>query len=368
MCGNPGHAGAAACDNDPHRETFRAVLLAQGQELRGQGDRRQLVHPRVQALPVRPLVLWARDEVVDRAVVLAVYREEPAATKPQEPRADWRPDGLAELWRAALLGDVPEEIAAELDKAVSVLEETEMQVKRVAARGTSSDFHAAQVVRVLDDRLRPPSGTCAPLSHQGCLRRPQSRARVVTATPEAFSPTGEEGRMPGAGAVQPAITERPWSRRRRLPSTSGGTDAPARRRPWPRWGRARQPSGRTVSWDRVRYTCEEAADAHRKTTRRRDSNAVVHHDHVALRHRLGSGGRRHARRGVRGSRQEVGGDELAYHEIDEGTARDGVDHYIVFKGLPADDRDGQDPDLIEEVSAREVVARVAWSGGELDEN
>ncbi len=103
----------------------------------------------------RPTVVhWARDQVVDRAVVLAVYREEPAVTKQQEPRADWRPDGLAELWRGALLGDVPKEIAAELDKAVSILEETEMQVKRVAARGTISDFHAGQVVRVLDNRLQ----------------------------------------------------------------------------------------------------------------------------------------------------------------------------------------------------------------------
>ena len=100
-------------------------------------------------------VHWARDDVVDRGVVLAVYRDEPAATKPQVPVADWRPDALAELWRSALLGDAPEAVAAELDKAVSVLEETEMQIKRLAARGTIIDFHAEQVVRVLDDRLQP---------------------------------------------------------------------------------------------------------------------------------------------------------------------------------------------------------------------
>ena len=97
-------------------------------------------------------VRWTRGDVVDRGVVVAVYRYEPAVTKPQEPRADWRPDAMAELWRSALLGDVPEGIAAELDKAVSVLEETEMQIKRLA--GTVSDVHAEHVVRVLDDRLQ----------------------------------------------------------------------------------------------------------------------------------------------------------------------------------------------------------------------
>ena len=95
---------------------------------------------------------WTGEEVVDRGVVLAVYRHEPAVTKAQEPRAEWRPDALAELWRSALLGDVFEGVAAELDKAVSVLEETEMQVKRLA--GTVADVHAEQVVRLLDDRLQ----------------------------------------------------------------------------------------------------------------------------------------------------------------------------------------------------------------------
>ena len=99
-------------------------------------------------------VHWTREGVVDRGVVLAVYREEPAATKPQEPRADWRPDALTELWRSALLGDAPQRVAAELDKAVSVLEETEIQIKRLATRGMISDLHADQVVRVVDDRLQ----------------------------------------------------------------------------------------------------------------------------------------------------------------------------------------------------------------------
>ncbi len=101
------------------------------------------------------VVHWTQDQVVGRGVVLAVYREEPAVTKPQEPVADWRPDGLAELWRAALLGDVPEEVAAELDEAVSVLEQAEERIKRLAESSPLSDFHAEKVVRVLDSRLQP---------------------------------------------------------------------------------------------------------------------------------------------------------------------------------------------------------------------
>ena len=62
-------------------------------------------------------------------------------------------DGLAELWRSALFRDALKEVVAELDRAVSVVEETETQIKRLAGRGAISDFHAEQLLRVLDYRL-----------------------------------------------------------------------------------------------------------------------------------------------------------------------------------------------------------------------
>ena len=53
-----------------------------------------------------------------------------------------------------------------------------------------------------------------------------------------------------------------------------------------------------------------------------------------------------------------------------GSARDAVDHYLVFEGglPPDDDRDGEDPGLIPEISARPLVARVAWSDEPLDDD
>ena len=99
-------------------------------------------------------VHWRRENVIDRGVLVAVYREEPKATKPLQPVADWRPDSLAELWRSAQFDGALEEMVAHLDKAVSVLEKTEMQIKRLAGNGKISDFHAEVLLRVLDHRLQ----------------------------------------------------------------------------------------------------------------------------------------------------------------------------------------------------------------------
>ena len=52
-------AGAASRGHDPDRELFGAVLLAQLQELRRQGNRRQLVHARVDLLAGRQFVFLA---------------------------------------------------------------------------------------------------------------------------------------------------------------------------------------------------------------------------------------------------------------------------------------------------------------------
>ena len=122
-------------------------LSAAGYDL-GAWDLDEVGHQKLTA------VHWKREDIVDRGVVLAVYREEPAVTEALQPVANWRPDPLAELWRSALFSDALEEVVAELDRAVSVVEETETQIKCLAGRGAISDFHAEQLLRVLDYRLQ----------------------------------------------------------------------------------------------------------------------------------------------------------------------------------------------------------------------
>ena len=95
-----------------------------------------------------------REDVVERGVIVAVYRETPVATKTLEPVADWRPDPASELWRAGLFSDAVKKLALKLDKTVSSAEETERQIKLLVAQGELSAFEATQIVRVLDDRLQ----------------------------------------------------------------------------------------------------------------------------------------------------------------------------------------------------------------------
>ena len=45
---------------------------------------------------------WLREGVVDRGVVLAVYRAKPSVEKPPYRAADWRPDPVAARWRSEL--------------------------------------------------------------------------------------------------------------------------------------------------------------------------------------------------------------------------------------------------------------------------
>ncbi len=99
-------------------------------------------------------VHWRREDVIDRGVVVAVYRQKPATEKPQEPVRDWRPDALAELSRAALFDDQFKKVEAEIDKAVAAVEQMEMQIKRRAVDRSISTFQAEQILRVLDYRLQ----------------------------------------------------------------------------------------------------------------------------------------------------------------------------------------------------------------------
>ena len=98
-------------------------------------------------------VHWKRDEVVDRGVVLDVYKERPTVKKRLQPRPDWRPDARAELFRAGLCSDELSTVSEVLDEAVSVMEEAEVQIKRLAGTGATSDSHAELILRVLDESL-----------------------------------------------------------------------------------------------------------------------------------------------------------------------------------------------------------------------
>ena len=95
-----------------------------------------------------------RQDVVERGVVAAVYRETPAATKTLEPVADWHPDPASELWRKGLFSEAVRDLARELDKTVSAVEETERRIRLLAETGELSAFDATQSLRVLDDRLQ----------------------------------------------------------------------------------------------------------------------------------------------------------------------------------------------------------------------
>jgi hypothetical protein len=97
-------------------------------------------------------VHWRRTDVIDRGVVVAVYRQEPTTEEPQEPVRDWRPDALAELSRAALFDEQFREVDAEIDRAVAAVEQMEMHITRRA--GSISPFQAEQILRVLDYRLQ----------------------------------------------------------------------------------------------------------------------------------------------------------------------------------------------------------------------
>lgn len=99
-------------------------------------------------------VHWKREDVIDRGVVVAVYRHEPTTGKPQEPVRDWRPDALAELSRAALFSDQFRKVEAEIDRAVAAVEQMETHIRRRAGTVSISPFQAEQILRVLDYRLQ----------------------------------------------------------------------------------------------------------------------------------------------------------------------------------------------------------------------
>ncbi len=96
---------------------------------------------------------WKHDDVAARGVVHAVYKDRPTVGKPLEPRADWRPDARAELFRAGLFSDGLSTVSGVLEEAVSAVKEAEKQIKRMAATGALSVPHARLVVTIIDESL-----------------------------------------------------------------------------------------------------------------------------------------------------------------------------------------------------------------------
>ena len=94
-----------------------------------------------------------REAVVDRGVVIAVYRTEPSVTAPPVQVPDWRPDALSELWRAGLFRDAPREAAAELQKVITVISHMEVRIKLMLGKGELSDAEGKQFLRVLEFRV-----------------------------------------------------------------------------------------------------------------------------------------------------------------------------------------------------------------------
>ena len=90
-----------------------------------------------------------REDVVERGVVIAVYREQPAAAKILE-HADWRPGPLVDLWRSAQFSVPLKATTDRLDHVMSVVENLEKEFKRLMGTGELSDSQARLVLRAFD--------------------------------------------------------------------------------------------------------------------------------------------------------------------------------------------------------------------------
>ena len=96
---------------------------------------------------------WKHDDIVDRGVVLDVYKDLPTVGKTLEPRADWRPDARAELFRAGLFSDELSTLSGALEDAVSAVLEAEKRINRMPGTGALSVPHARLVVTIIDESL-----------------------------------------------------------------------------------------------------------------------------------------------------------------------------------------------------------------------
>lgn len=94
-----------------------------------------------------------QDDIVDRGVVVAVYKDRPTVGKPLQPGGDWRPDARAELFRAGLFSEELRGVSEGLEEAVSAVVEAEMRIKRMAGTGALSDPPGRLVLRIVDESL-----------------------------------------------------------------------------------------------------------------------------------------------------------------------------------------------------------------------
>ena len=140
-----------------------------------------------------------REDVVERGAVLAGVPRKPSLTKHLPPVADWRPDPLAELWRSSLLSNALKKVYDDLNQTVSMVEEIEMRIKRLAQQGAISDLHADQLLRGSTTGCGPPCERFAPRSSEtsptGAVARPHGDAMQES----AWIDTGRNG-CPVSGA------------------------------------------------------------------------------------------------------------------------------------------------------------------------
>ena len=93
-----------------------------------------------------------REAVVDRGVVIGVFRTEPSVTTPPVQIPDWRPDAVSELWRAGLFRDAPREAALKVQELITGIGHMETRIKQMLGDGELSNSEGKQLVRVLEFR------------------------------------------------------------------------------------------------------------------------------------------------------------------------------------------------------------------------
>ena len=97
---------------------------------------------------------WTREDIVDRGVVLAVYRGRPAVGRPPFRVPDWRPDRIADLWRTALVdfdGTDPDAALLEkLESAVSAVDEAARKIRAQIDHGGLSESQLEDALRTME--------------------------------------------------------------------------------------------------------------------------------------------------------------------------------------------------------------------------
>lgn len=94
-----------------------------------------------------------RETVVDRGVVIGVYRTEPSVTTPPVQIPDWRPDAISELWRAGLFRDAPRKAAVELQKVITGIGTMQRLIQVMLGNGELSNAEGKRLVRVIEFRM-----------------------------------------------------------------------------------------------------------------------------------------------------------------------------------------------------------------------